>query len=71
LRACVGLDLFPCSFRGGPGIFRCDLGGVRGHNERENEFWALGFGGRILCPVFGGARMHVLVNGLGQFWSTV
>jgi hypothetical protein len=22
-------------------------------------------------PVFGGARMHVLVNRLGQFWSTV
>jgi hypothetical protein len=62
----VHLDLFPCFrlIRGGPGIFRCDLGGVKGHDERENELWALGFGGHILCPVFGRARMHVLVNGL-------
>jgi hypothetical protein len=40
---CVRLDLFHCfrSFRGGPGIFRYELGGIRGHDERENEFWAL------------------------------
>jgi hypothetical protein len=61
LRVYVRLDLFHCfrSFRGGPGIFRYELGGIRGHDERENEFWALGFG---RCALF-------LVEHVCMSWS--